>query len=218
MSNESLENVRRPSGERFLLALKTCGPQTAAQLACATGVCGEAARQQLVRLAADGLVSAAAEPRGVGRPAQVWSLTSAGNSRFPDAHADLAAQLIRLIRDEFGQAALDRLIDLRAGESKQCYAEAVRGATDLGDRVARLAAARTREGYMAESHPDGDGFLLVENHCPICVATTACQSFCRAELETFREVLGPDAAVERVEHIVRGDRRCAYRVTPRSLA
>ena len=26
------------------------------------------------------------------------------------------------------------------------------------------------------------------------------------------EVLGPDASVERTEHIVNGDRRCAYRI------
>ena len=37
--------------------------------------------------------------------------------------------------------------------------------------------------------------------------------FCRAELDTFREVLGPDASVEREEHIVQGDRRCAYRIS-----
>jgi predicted ArsR family transcriptional regulator len=44
------------------------------------------------------------------------------------------------------------------------------------------------------------------------VAATACQGFCRAELDTFRQVLGPDASVERAEHIVNGDRRCAYRI------
>ena len=65
---------------------------------------------------------------------------------------------------------------------------------------------------MAESRPEGEGYLLVENHCPICVAATACQGFCRAELGTFRQVLGPDASVERTEHIVNGDRRCAYRI------
>jgi predicted ArsR family transcriptional regulator len=45
------------------------------------------------------------------------------------------------------------------------------------------------------------------------VAAAECQGFCRAELETFQEVLGPDASVERTEHIVQGDRRCAYRVS-----
>src|SRR5256885_636838 len=76
-----------------------------------------------------------------------------------------------------------------------------------------LTPLQNRGGYVAEAGAEGDGYLLVENHCPICGAAAACQGFCRAELETFRAVLGPDASVERTEHIVQGDRRCAYRVS-----
>ena len=65
---------------------------------------------------------------------------------------------------------------------------------------------------MAEWRKDGDGFLLLENHCPICTAATACQGFCRSELKIFRDALGADVAVERVEHILAGARRCAYRI------
>jgi predicted ArsR family transcriptional regulator len=217
MSSDHLENKIRPAADRFLILLKTRGPQTAAELGKATGVTAEAARQQLVRLAAEGLVAATAAPRGVGRPAQVWGLTGAGNARFPDAHAELTAQLIRSIREQLGEAVLDRLIESRSAESRAGYAAALEGAAGLGERVARLAEERTREGYMAESWAEGEGYVLVENHCPICVAATACQGFCRAELDTFREVLGPDAAVERTEHIVQGDRRCAYRISLNSV-
>jgi predicted ArsR family transcriptional regulator len=213
MSSDRLENTPRPAADRFLVLLKTRGPQTTAALAKATGVTGEAARQQLARLGADGLVVATLESRGVGRPAHVWALTEAGNARFPDAHGELAAQLIRSIRADLGEEILDRLIDSRAAESRAAYASALEGAADLGERVARLAEVRSREGYMAESRAEGGGYVLVENHCPVCVAATACQGFCRAELDTFRAVLGPDASVERTEHIVAGDRRCAYRVT-----
>ena len=214
MSSESLENYARTAADRMLLLLKKRGPQTANELGCAAGVCGEAARQQLVRLQSEGLIKSTAEPRGVGRPAQVWSLTPTANARFPDAHAELAAQLIRTIRDECGQETLDRLIDRRAAESKATYAAALAGAADLGEQVSRLAAARTREGYMAEARAAGDGYLLIEHHCPICVAAAACQGFCRAELQTFRDLLGPGVCVERTEHLVRGDRRCAYRIVP----
>jgi len=60
--------------------------------------------------------------------------------------------------------------------------------------------------------PRGDGFLLIENHCPICAAAAACQGFCRAELEVFRDTLGADVIVERTDHILAGARRCAYRI------
>lgn len=217
MSTECFENSKKPPGERFLLLLKKRGPQTVNDLGCATGVCGEAARQQLQRLAADGLVSATAEPRGVGRPAQVWSLTPAGDAKFPDGHAQLAAQLIAAIRAELGDAALDRLIDRRAEEAKASYRRALEGSTSLAERVTRLAAARSAEGYMAEAVPDEaapGGYLLIESHCPICAAAHACQAFCRAELETFRDVLGPNVIVDRTAHIVQGDRRCVYRISP----
>ena len=213
MSSNRLENLHRPAADRLLVLLKTRGPQTAGDLGKATGVTGEAARQQLVRLAADGLVVATTAPHGVGRPAQVWGLTEAGNARFPDAHAEVTAQLIGSIRAQLGEAVLDRLIEARGAESRASYAAALEGAADLGERVARLAEARTREGYMAESRAEGEGYVLVENHCPICVAATACQGFCRTELDTFRDVLGPDVSVERTEHIIGGDRRCVYRIS-----
>jgi predicted ArsR family transcriptional regulator len=207
----------RPPREQFLLLLKTRGPQTAADLAAVQGVSAEAARQQLAKLAAAGLVEASSLPRGVGRPAQVWCLTEKGHARFPDAHAELTVQLLRAVRSELGEEALDRLIAARAAEARAGYAAELAGAADLGERVARLAEARTREGYMAESRAEGDGYLLVENHCPICAAATACQGFCRAERDVFAQALGGGVEVERTEHIVQGDRRCAYRITPQRV-
>src|SRR5690606_7955780 len=111
--------------------------------------------------------------------------------------------------------ALSRVIDKREERTKSLYRAAMTGAASLGERVARLADLRSAEGYMAAWEPDGEGgYMLYENHCPICAAATACQNFCRAELAVFRDVLGPEARIERTDHIVLGARRCAYRVTP----
>lgn len=200
-------------GDRLLNLLKTRGPSAAADLALLVGLTGEAVRQQLTRLAAEDLVEATAEARGVGRPRQIWRMTAAGDARFPDAHAELAAALIRSVRTELGEDALERLITSRETDTKKAYARALSGLEDLGTRVATLTALRDREGYMAECRPEGDGWLLIENHCPIWAATTACQNFCRSELRTFAEVLGPDVRIERTEHIGAGARRCAYRIT-----
>jgi predicted ArsR family transcriptional regulator len=215
MSNEALENPVRPAADRLLVALKMRGPQTVADLECAAGVCGEAVRQQLVRLASEGLVESKSQPRGVGRPRQVWSLTAAGNARFPDSHGQLAADLIRLVREQLGDEALVKLINARAAEAGAKYRAALDGIADLRERVTRLAEIRSHEGYMAEWVADGDSFLLVENHCPICVATSTCEAFAAAELGMFRSVFGPDVSVDYTEHTIHGDRRCAYRVAPR---
>jgi len=215
MTKTTSDRPPRPAAERLLLALKMRGPQTTGVLAAAAGITREAVRQQLGRLAADNLIEATTEPRGVGRPAHRWRLTAAGHARFPDAHAQLTVDLLRTVATELGEDALTALIDARERDTRAAYAREMAGAADLPERVARLAAIRDREGYLAEwrRQPDGS-FLLVENHCPICAAAATCQNFCRAELAVFQDTLGPDATVTREEHILAGARRCAYRVTP----
>ena len=87
----------------------------------------------------------------------------------------------------------------------------------LEKKLRDLARVRSEEGYMAEVRRDGDAFLFIENHCPICAAANVCQGFCSTELDLFKSVLGPGVTVARSEHIVSGDRRCVYRVTPGSV-
>src|SRR5258706_4214195 len=217
MSSDYLENnsgVSRRGADRFLLLLKNRGAQASAQLGASLGITDEAARQQLIKLATEGYVEARSEAAGVGRPAQIWRLTEAGNARFPDRHAELTVQLIDNIRTELGEVALDRLIAARERETRSRYAEELAGATTLRERVAGLTAIRTREGYMAEWIEEDGDYLLMENHCPICAAAAICQGFCRAELEVFQDALGPGVQVTRTDHILAGARRCAYRIAP----
>jgi len=209
---ENSQGGAQSVSDRLLTLLKTRGPQQASEAGKVLGTTGEAARQQFVKLAKEGLVEAIAETRGVGRPVQLWHLTATGNARFPDTHAELTVQLLRTVRDKLGEQAIDVLIDTREQETRINYKQAMVGAGDLQERVARLAAIRSREGYMAEWRQQEDGsYLLVENHCPICAAASVCQGFCRAELSIFTEVL--QAQVERSEHILAGARRCAYRIS-----
>jgi predicted ArsR family transcriptional regulator len=217
MSTNDLEKGGgRSAADRLLFLLKTRGAQTAADLGAALGTTGENARQQLTKLAADGLVETEAVARGVGRPSQFWRLTEAGHERFPDTHAELTVSLLRNIRELLGADALERLIAARENETRAAYRDAMAKTDGLEARARALAEIRSGEGYMAElcASEDGDGWLLIENHCPICAAATACQGFCRAELAVFRDALGPQCSIERTEHIIAGARRCAYRIRP----
>jgi predicted ArsR family transcriptional regulator len=95
------------------------------------------------------------------------------------------------------------------------YGKRIRPHDPLERKLDALAKVRSEEGYMAEIRRETDGsFLLVENHCPICAAANACQGFCSTELDLFRSVLGPSVSVERAEHIIKGDNRCVYRISP----
>ncbi|MGZ2379193.1 transcriptional regulator [Rhizobium leguminosarum bv. trifolii] len=206
--------MRQSPANRILILIKTDGPQLAAAIGDALGISGEAARQQLSKMAEEGLVEpVTVAGAGRGRPRQLWHLTASGNRQFPDGHAELTANLLGTLVEQLGPAALDTVISAREAETLQRYRQELGKAHDLASRVEALAGIRTREGYMADHWQEADGsFMLVENHCPICAAATACAGFCRSELETFRAVLGAD--IERSEHILLGARRCAYRITP----
>lgn len=201
--------------DAILRLLKSSGPQSAKALAARLGLTTEGIRQHLAKLGAAGLVSHRDAVLGVGRPKRIWRLTGSGHGRFPDGHSQLMLDLVTAIRGEFGDAGLETLIAAREKQMLAKYGERLAGLGGLGERVRALAALRHEEGYMAEARGDGDGgFLLIENHCPICAAATACQGFCRSELEVFRAALGSDVRVERSEHLLAGARRCAYRITP----
>ena len=203
---------------RLLYALKSAGPQTAEAIGRRLGMTAVGARQHLARLLEDKLVTFEDRRETVGRPKRVWSLAEEGNKHFPDNHAGLTLELIGAIKSSLGEKGLDKIIALRERQALKAYQTRLSGAGSLKEKVGKLAALRSEEGYMAEvvqeksAAREKDGFLLVENHCPICVAAKACQGFCRSELQLFRDALGKDASVERTEHIVEGARRCAYRI------
>lgn len=200
----------------ILLLLKTRGPLATVEAAAALAITPQGMRQRFEALSEAGFVAGEAERAGVGRPRMRWSLTAAGEARFPDAHDRLAVELIESIRKTLGEKALDRLIATREAEQRRRYKAALEAATNLEGRLERLAAERTREGYMAEVRKEEDGsFVLIEHHCPICAAATVCQGFCRSELRLFREALGTGVEVERVQHLLAGERRCAYRIALR---
>lgn len=202
--------------DRILFQLKTRGPQTIGDLGAHFSMTGEAARQHLAKLAEAGMVEPEDRRQGRGRPKRYWALTDAGHARFPDSHAQLTVDLLQSVRELFGEAGLDRLIEKRQQENLAVYKAETGKAGSLKEKLDALVGLRNREGYMAEcSEREDGGYLLVENHCPVCAAAAECQGLCRAELALFQDVLGPDCVVERTDHILSGARRCAYRITPK---
>jgi predicted ArsR family transcriptional regulator len=192
--------------------LKAEGPLDSARLAKRLRLTPMAVRQHLYALDREKLVTAEERPVPLGRPAKYWRLTRKADRLFPEAYAELSVALIGALGEAFGPAGVQRVLDARGARQQVEYTARLAGTTALADKLRELARQRTDEGYMAEVKRDGDGFLFIENHCPICAAATVCQGFCSTELDLFRSVLGPGIAVERSEHIVGGDRRCVYRV------
>jgi predicted ArsR family transcriptional regulator len=203
-----------PTKRRIVERLKRADAKVS-DLAGAFDMTEAGVRQHLDALADHGLVvSRPGAASGRGRPPTVWALTDLAEDLFPDRHDDLTVELITAVRTALGDQGLAAVIDARAGVQLAAYERAVPKRGPLRARVDALARVRTAEGYVAEAidDPDGAGVLLIEHHCPICTAATACPGLCGSELALFREVLGPRVSVERTQHIVSGDRRCTYRI------
>ncbi len=200
--------------EQFLLLLKMRGPQPASAFAKESGITGEGARLQLARLVQEGWIETESRSKGVGRPLVLFRLTAKGHARFPDAHAELSAQLLETANELLGPKALSILIRAREEAADKRYAAGLQDLHSLEERLTALAALRTAEGYMAEWIQEADGYYFIENHCPVCRAATLCRDICRSEMNNLSKALGKKVRVERTDHIIDGSRRCAYRIIP----
>jgi predicted ArsR family transcriptional regulator len=209
---ENYKHLITPSFDKFLKLLKTRGPLPSSFIAKELGMTGEGARFQLTKLLEEGLVQATSETKGVGRPQQIWSLSPKGNNCFPDHHASFSTQLLDSLKEVLSQETMDEVIALREKKASAKYIEGVKDIPGLEEKIARLAELRNSDGYLAEWSKEEDGFILIENHCPICAAAQRCSDLCDAELNTFREIFGEGVSIERVDHIIAGSRRCAYKI------
>lgn len=199
--------------DRILHLLKTTGPRESTELAASLGVSAMAVRQHLYEFQKKGLVDFDESPRPMGRPAKIWKLTENADQFFPDRYQDLLVNLIKSIEINLGEESLAKLLRHRAENQIAEYSGELGPISSLRKKIARLATIRSREGYMADvEEAAAGGYLLVENHCPICRAAQVCSDLCASELEVFRKSLGEAIEVDRVEHILSNERRCVYHI------
>lgn len=205
------------SPQQILHHLKMRGPQSVRLLARRLTMTTMGVRQHLADLAKRELVSRTDQTRQRrGRPLHLWQLTEQGHARFADHHAEVSVELIEVMEQQLGPEALENLILARNESLLREYERALaKSDTSLAGRVKALADLRSAEGYMAEVRLLPDGFLLIENHCPIRTAASRCSHFCAAELALFRQLLEPRASVSRGDYLLAGARRCAYHISPR---
>ncbi|QXD25417.1 transcriptional regulator [Opitutia bacterium ISCC 51] len=199
--------------DEILHLLKTAGPQDSNSLAQKLGISAMAVRQHLYSFQKRGWVDFKEQSKPIGRPAKIWMLTEVAEQFFPDRHNDLLLNFIAGIEETLGKDKLDKVLDHRANQQVRDYKAQLDSKEDLKSKVKQLAQFRSSEGYMAEFKETETGqFLLIENHCPICRAAQNCTGLCDSELKVFQKSLGESSKVERIEHLLSGERRCVYKI------
>jgi predicted ArsR family transcriptional regulator len=218
------------SQHSLLNCLKTRGPQSVRRLATFLSITPMGIRQHLAELAEAGLVEPGEQRKQKrGRPLRLWQLSEAGHARFPDHHDLLASDLLTQLHSSLGASATEqlaksvqldrlpaqqhRLQELINTQTAAPLPNALPAeAAEFKQRLQALVTLRQEQGYMAELRLLPDGWLLVQNHCPIKHAALSSPGFCSAEIDLLQALLGPQATVERRDHLIAGARRCTFRV------
>jgi predicted ArsR family transcriptional regulator len=199
----------------LLLRLRLDGPSSPETLAGRLGVSRTGVLQQLRALEAAGLVSRQAVRHGVGRPRHVYDVTEAAQELFPTNYDGFANGLLAAIRSIGGEELVRSVFDERRRLARERIHERIAqrlpDEASLVDRARELAVIQDDLGYLAEAVVGTDGVVrLVERNCAIHHVAAVDGAACQAELDLFREILGPD--VQRETHIASGDRCCTYRI------
>jgi DeoR family suf operon transcriptional repressor len=173
-----------------------------------------ALRRHLKELEAEGIVRFEREPRGVGRPANAYRLTAAGEALFPRAYDAALAQVLELVRAQQGSAGVAELFAQQWAEITAEAKDAL-GSLPLHERVQLLAELLSSRGYMAEAESGPDGATRIREHnCAIRAIAERFPEVCAAEARFLEEVLG--ATVERHAHIASGANCCEYCVAAKA--
>jgi predicted ArsR family transcriptional regulator len=199
----------------ILIHLRQAGPTSPDALASALVASRTGVLQQLHALEEAGLVRHVAERHGVGRPRHLYDVTAEAQELFPADYGGFASGLLKAIQAVGGDDLVEEVFAARRRQigdrARRRMSERLPEGAPLIDKVRVLAVLQDEAGYLAEALVDDDGTVrLREHNCAIDKVARRTAAACEAELELFRELLGPD--VVRESHIASGDRCCSYRV------
>ncbi|MBN2326634.1 MAG: transcriptional regulator [Candidatus Omnitrophica bacterium] len=204
----------KPTRLHILCLLKKNGRMTSKQVGDIIGVTSMGARQHLTAMERDGLVASEFVRQKAGRPALYFKLTEKADHYFPQRYGPLAMDILKGVEELKGRDTVEKVLQRRRENLRQNYFAALNNndmnKADLKEKVKKLAEMRDDDGYMTEMEEDEDALLLREHNCPIHAVAKEYHEVCQHELDLFEEILG--APVERVEHMVKGERSCVYKI------
>ena len=190
------------------------GPTTTADLADDLGLTPAAVRKNLDTLLAAGLVegsdrapygpAALETPRGRGRPAKVFTLTTRGKEFVGSHHDTLAVAALRHMSRVPGAVA-SFAQELAAAFENRNPQVALK--PTVAARTKALVTALNDDGYVAVTTAGPAGSIQVCQHtCPIGQAAVEFPEMCEAETETFSRMTG--VHVTRLATIAGGAQVC----------
>lgn len=158
----------------------------------------------------------------VGRPQQVYTLTSEANSYFPNNFAGLADKLMAQIKQilppeqvphAFRSIARQIAAEFKESEDGIELAPDENGVTEL--YLDRVTAFLSERGYLARWEHDPNGlageYLLHKYNCPYAGVSTEHRELCSMDQTLINELFAEPC--QRSASMVDGSHCCTYRIT-----
>lgn len=182
------------------------GGRTVEELADALEVSRTAVQQHVTALERDGLLRVSGQRSTGGRPGRAFALTDAALELFPRSYARLADDMLRTVRELYGEEGLERMLAKMADEAARDFAPRLAGMAPR-ERMLEVASILTELGY--EAHVDANGRLRAVN-CVFHQLARSSRAVCRYDQALLRGLLGAD--VKQLSCITDGKAACVFAV------
>jgi predicted ArsR family transcriptional regulator len=182
--------IRVSTKDKILELLKKETNLTVSELSKCLGITEMAVRKHLTVLERDSLLTITEVRQPMGRPLQVFSLSSQADELFPNSYETLAIEFLQDLKDLHGEEIIDTLLEKRSERQKNNYLPQMQN-KNFGEKVHQLKEIQLKKGYMAELNKlNDDTYELIEYNCPIFTVAKQYKKACTCETNMFKNVLG----------------------------
>ncbi|GEN84458.1 DeoR family transcriptional regulator [Sporosarcina luteola] len=205
-----MKTNRLTTKEKLLDILKKEHEMTVNQMAKALGITEMAVRKHLNVLERDSFIRVAEVRQPVGRPIQVFSLTTQADELFPKQYDNLAVDFLNDLFEIQGNEIITHLFEKRAKRLAANYSSYMKPTLTNEEMVEKLKDIQIEKGYMADVVKLSDHqFELIEHNCPIFEVSKKYKQACHCETNMFKEVLHTND-VQRTKCKSDGDNHCHF--------
>lgn len=170
-----------------------------------------AIRKHLNTLERDSLIQINEVKQPMGRPLQVYSLTSKSQEKFPKNYEGMTVEFLQDLQESQGNEVIDFLFNKRQDRLQKEYLPIMLNKSSE-QKLAELAKTQNEKGYMTElTKISDDSYELIEYNCPIFSVANHFKKACHCETAMFQHVLGTDN-VKRVSCQADGEAYCKFLV------
>ncbi len=196
--------------ERILQTLLNHPMATINDLAEAVQINAISVRHHLTSLQLDGLVKAEEERHGVGRPRLVYSLTEAGQEKFPSRYLQLTDRLLTQLKQALPEQQFNEIFPQMA---KQLAAEKADQTKRMSfeKKLEFLKNVLEEQGFSIEWEKSGDDYRINEIACPFYHIGQSHPEVCTMDQTLISSILS--IPIEKIECVLDGDHHCSYLIS-----